>query len=192
MIGFLSGEVAGLLADGCYLDVAGVGYKVACSATTLRALPERGERTKLWTHTYVREDALALFGFATEAERTMFEALLGVSGVGPKVALQICSAFTPEAFRRALVTDDLEAISGVPGIGKKTAGRIVLDLKEKLQLPDLEVVGGGRDALSEARSALQNLGYSPSEVRAALSALSTDGDESVADVIKSALRVLAG
>lgn len=192
MIGFLSGEVAGLLPDGCYLDVGGVGYKLACSATTLSSLPERGAKVRLWTHTYVREDTLALYGFGSEGERTMFEALLGVSGVGPKVALQVCSAFSPESFRRVLATEDIDAISSVPGIGKKTAGRMVLDLKEKLQLPDLEVVGSGRDALAEARSALQNLGYSSAEVRAALSALAPEEDDSVADVIKSALRVLAG
>lgn len=192
MIGFLSGEVGGVMVDGCYLDVNGVGYKVACSATTLAALPERGAEVRLWTHTYVREDTLALYGFVSEAERTMFEALLGVSGVGPKVALQVCSAFSPESFRRLLATEDTDAISSVPGIGKKTAGRMVLDLKGKLQLPDLEVVGNGRDALGEARSALQNLGYSSSEVRAALSALAPEEDDNVADVIKSALRVLAG
>lgn len=192
MIGFLHGEVAALLPEGCYLDVNGVGYKLSCSGTTLSALPPIGHRIRLWTHTYVREDALALFGFLSEAERSTFEALLGVAGVGPKVALQVCSAFSPDAFRRVLVTEDTDAIASVPGIGKKTAGRIVLDLKEKLQLPDLEVVGQGRDALAAARSALSNLGYSQSEVRAALAALSPDEDADVADVIKSALRVLAG
>ncbi|MDP9068782.1 MAG: Holliday junction branch migration protein RuvA [Actinomycetota bacterium] len=192
MIGFLHGEVAGLSPDGCYLDVNGVGYRLSCSATTLGALPPVGQRVRLWAHTYVREDSLALFGFVSEGERAMFEALLGVAGVGPKVALQVCSAFSPEAFRRVLVSEDTDAISSVPGIGKKTAGRIVLDVKEKLQLPDLEVVGKGRDALAEARSALQNLGYSQSEVRAALAALSPDDGADVADVIKSALRVLAG
>ncbi len=192
MIGFLNGAVAGSSAEGCYLDVGGVGYKLSCSATTLANLPERGAVVRLWTHTYVRDDALALYGFATEAERSMFEALLAVAGVGPKVALQVCSAFSPDAFRRALATEDIDAISSVPGIGKKTAGRMVLDLKEKLQLPDLEIVGKGRDARSEARSALQNLGYSPGEVRAALAALAPGEDDDVADVIKSALRVLAG
>lgn len=192
MIGFLNGAVAGSSPDGCYLDVGGVGYKLSCSATTWAALPERGAIVRLWTHTYVREDSLALYGFASEAERSIFEALLGVGGVGPKVALQVCSAFSPEAFRRALATEDVEAISSVPGIGKKTAGRMVLDLKEKLQLPDLEVVGGGRDSLTEARSALQNLGYSPAEVRAALTALAPREEDDVADIIKSALRVLAG
>ena len=105
MIGYLEGRVVGPGPDGCYLDVNGVGYKLSCSATTLAALVPAGESIRLWVHTHVREDALALFGFATESERSMFEALIGVSGVGPKVALAVCSALTPEAFRKALVTD---------------------------------------------------------------------------------------
>jgi Holliday junction DNA helicase RuvA len=191
MIGFLDGRVVSPGPDGCYVDVNGVGYRVTCSATTLASLPRTEESTRLWIHTHVREDAIALFGFATEAERTMFEALIGVSGVGPKVALAVCSALTPEAFRRALVTDDVGALGSVPGIGKKTAGRIVLDLKEKLQLPDLEVVGGGRDAIALARSALQNLGYSAPEIRAALGELHTNEDDTVETIVRSALKALA-
>jgi holliday junction DNA helicase RuvA len=191
MIGFLEGLVAGRTADGCFIDVGGVGYRIACSGHTLGALPREGERTRLWTHTYVREEALALFGFATESEQAMFMALLGVAGVGPKVALAVCSAFTPEHFRKALVTDDVGGISSVPGIGKKTAQRILLDLKEKLDLPDLALVGSQPDALAQARSALENLGYSPGEVRAALGEVAPNGEQPVEDVIKSALRVLA-
>jgi holliday junction DNA helicase RuvA len=191
MIGFLEGRVASPGLDGCYLDVNGVGYRLQCSATTIAALPNSGESFRLWVHTHVREDALVLFGFATEAERSMFEALIGVSGVGPKVALSVCSALTPEAFRKALVTDDVQALAMVPGIGKKTAGRIVLDLKEKLQLPDLEIVGGGRDVLALARSALQNLGYSVPEVRAALGQLRPSEDDTVETLVRSALKALA-
>lgn len=192
MIGFLRGKVAGRTTDGCFLDVDGVGYRLACSATTLAALPAEGGEARLWTHLHVREDALSLFGFATESEQRIFEALLGVSGVGPKVALQVCSAFTPDALRKALVTDDLAAISSVPGIGKKTAQRMILDLKEKLALPDLEVVGARPDSLSKARSALENLGYSAGEVRVALGEAAPNGAASVEEIVKSALRVLAG
>lgn len=191
MIGFLEGRVAVVTADACYLDVSGVGYRVTCPTTTLGRLPEVGGNVRLFTHLHVREDALALFGFASDAERVMFEALLGVSGVGPKVALAVCSAFAPDAFRRALVTDDVEGLASVPGLGKKTASRIVLDLKEKLQLPDLEVVGVRPDTLAQARSALQNLGYSSSEVRVAMSRVEAH-DASVEDIVKEALRVLAG
>ena len=191
MIGFLRGKVATRTTDGCFLDVSGVGYRLACSATTLAALPPEGREARLWTHLHVREDALSLFGFATESEQRIFEALLGVTGVGPKVALQVCSAFTPDALRKALVTDDVAAISSVPGIGKKTAQRMIIDLKEKLALPDLEVVGTRPDALSKARSALENLGYSAGEVRVALSEAAPQDEASVEDIVKSALRVLA-
>lgn len=191
MIGYLKGELAAAYADGCIIDVGGVGYRLACPGTTIGGLPAAGETTRLFTHLHVREDVLALYGFASEAERTMFEALIGVSGIGPKVALQLCSAFAPESFKRALVTDDVDAICSVPGIGKKTAGRVILELKEKLDLPDLAVVGTRRDTLSQARSALENLGYSPGEVRAALGELQPKEDESVETVVRSALKVLA-
>jgi holliday junction DNA helicase RuvA len=191
MIGYLSGRVAALTVDGCFLDVGGIGYRVSCSATTLSALPSDGESVRLWTHLHVREDAISLFGFATEAEQQLFEALLGVTGVGPKVALQVCSAFAPDNFRRTLATDDVAAIAEVPGIGKKTAQRILLELKEKLSLPDLRPVGTGPDVIGLARSALENLGYSAGEVRAALAQTRPSEDDGVQDVIKSALRVLA-
>lgn len=191
MIGYLNGTLAASDADGCILDVAGVGYRLACSGTTLSGLPAVGENARLFTHLHVREDVLALYGFASEAERTMFEALIGVSGIGPKVGLQLCSAFAPDAFRRALVTEDVDSICSVPGIGKKTAGRVVLELKEKLDLPDLAIVGTRRDTLTQARSALENLGYSPGEVRAALGELRPEEDESVEAVVRSALKVLA-
>ena len=145
----------------------------------------------MWTHLHVREDVLALYGFSDERELAMFESLVAVSGVGPKVALAICSSFSPDAFRRVLATDDVSSIATVPGIGKKTAQRVLLELKDRLALPDLEVVGERPDALRAARSALENLGYSPSEVRAALGEVSSNGEGSVEEVIRSALRVLA-
>jgi holliday junction DNA helicase RuvA len=190
MIAFLEGVVAAQGPEGCFLDVSGVGYRLNCSTTTLRALPAGGRRVRLWTYQHVREDVLALYGFATEAEQRVFEALLGVGGVGPRVALQVCSAFAPDAFLRALVTDDVAAISSVPGIGKKTAQRIVFDLKEKLSLPDLQVVGGTSGPVGEAASALENLGYSPVEVREVLAELPPAVDGDVQDVVRAALRAL--
>jgi Holliday junction DNA helicase RuvA len=191
VIGFLDGRVAAVTPSGCFVDVGGVGYRLSCSATTLSALPAEGERVKLWTHVHVREDVLGLFGFASEGEQQMFEALIGVAGVGPKVALGVCSAFTPDSFRRTLATDDVAAIAAVPGIGKKTAQRILVDLKEKLSIPDLQIVGNGSDALAVARSALENLGYSAGEVRAALGEVQPAPTDNVEDVVKSALKVLA-
>ncbi|MEA2476316.1 MAG: holliday junction helicase RuvA [Actinomycetota bacterium] len=189
MIGYLRGSVL-RAPDGCFVDVAGIGYRVACSATTVRALPADGDVVQLWTHLHVRDDALTLFGFASEAEQKMFEALLSVGSVGPKLALQICSAFTPESFRKALVTDDVGSLSSVSGVGKKTAQRILVDLKDKLDLPDLALVGSAPDAIAQARSALENLGYSSGEVRVALGEL--DGSDDVEDLLRSALKVLAG
>lgn len=188
MIGFLDGAVAGRTADGCFVDVGGVGYRLTCSATTLRALPADGARVRLWTHVHVREDALALFGFAAEAEQRAFEALISVSGVGPRVALAVCSALSPDALRRAVATDDAAALAAIPGIGKKTAARIVLELRERLGVPDLHVVGGDGDVASLARSALENLGYSPSEVRAALAGVELSED--LQSVVRSALVAL--
>jgi Holliday junction DNA helicase RuvA len=190
VIGFLDGAVAALRVDGCLLEVAGVGYRLFCSSTTMSRLPPVGGRCRLWTHTYVREESLALYGFATEAEQDIFEALLGVAGVGPKVALQVCSAFTPEDLRRALVTEDIPVLSSVPGIGRKTAQRMVLDLKEKMDLPDLQLVGRVPDAVVAARSALENLGYSTAEVRAALAGIDAAPDDSLERVVKAALSLL--
>ncbi|HWL65768.1 MAG TPA: Holliday junction branch migration protein RuvA [Actinomycetota bacterium] len=191
MIGFVRGKVAARTEESCLVEVAGIGYRLACSSTTLAKLPADGEAIQLWTHVHVREDVLALYGFTSEAEQKMFEALLGVGGVGPKVALQVCSAFSPEQFRKALVTDDVAGFAAVPGIGKKTAQRIVLDLKDKLDLPDLSLVGARPDALSQARSALENLGYSAGEVRVALGEVAAEEEASVENVVKSALKVLA-
>jgi Holliday junction DNA helicase RuvA len=191
MIGSLAGKVAAKRAEGCFLEVGGVGYKLSVSTTTLASLPPEGQATKLWTYLQVREDALNLYGFATEEEQRMFEALLSVAGVGPKVALQVCSSFSPTSFRRALVTGDVDGISSVPGIGKKTAQRILVDLKEKMQLPDLDLAGARPDSLAKARSALENLGYSSGEVRVVLAEAAPDEDASVEEVIKLALKALA-
>ncbi len=154
-------------------------------------MPGHGQKVRLFTHVHVREDALALFGFATEAEQHMFELLIGVNGVGPKVALQVCSSFSPGCAEEGPRDGRRRGISAVPGIGKKTAQRIVLDLKEKMQLPDLEIVGSGRDTLTKARSALENLGYSAGEARVALAEVGAPEADNVEDVVRSALKVLA-
>ena len=191
MIGHVAGVLAGRTVEGCIVDVGGVGYSLVCSGATLTELPPDGAPVKLLTHLHVREDALVLFGFATEPERQVFEGLLSVSGVGPKVALAVCSALSPDRFRSAVATDDVGAIAAVPGIGKKTAQRIVLDLKEKLGVPDLQVVSGAHDAIGQARSALENLGYSPGEVRTALSAIGPVENGNLEEVVRDALRVLS-
>jgi Holliday junction DNA helicase RuvA len=189
VIGFLRGRLAAKTTDGCFVDIGGVGYRVTCSATTLAGLPPAGRDCRLWTHLHVREDSLALYGFSTEAEQKMFEGLLGVSGIGPKAALALCSAFSPESFARALVADDAGSIASVPGIGRKTAQRLLVDLKD--ELAGLDGDGHGPDPLGRARSALENLGYSPGEVRSALAEVSVAADDSIEAVVRAALRRLA-
>ena len=163
MIGRLTGTPVARTLDGVVLDVNGVGYLLRL---TLRALRKaEGEReVTLETYLHVREDALQLYGFAEPAERELFEQLLSVSGVGPKVALAIVSGSTPADLRRAIAREDTSRFMAIPGIGKKTAQRVVLELKEKLGIEPVE--GGVPDLV--ARDALVELGYTLSEAERAL------------------------
>lgn len=195
MIASLAGVVGEILSDGAVIDVQGVGYRVHMPASAVAALPPAGARVRLLTHLHVREDAMTLFAFTDAHSRELFAVLLGVNGIGPKGALQVLSVYSPEQFRRALVTEDLDALTLIPGIGKKTAARMVLELREKLSLPELEVVPGGngseRAALVEVKGALLSLGYSPAEAREALDRLPQTTEESVQDLLKLALKELA-
>jgi Holliday junction DNA helicase RuvA len=185
------------------LEVAGVGYRVVVPAGTLSLLGELGGAAFVHVHTHVREDAIILYGFASRDERACFEALIGAHGVGPSVALALLSVHSPAALRRAVATDDTDALCLVPGIGKKTASRLLIELKTRLDLdldePALASVGSaglGRRASGpiavrqEVRAALAGLGYGADEVRDALVALPEDG--SVEDLVRLALRQLAG
>ena len=152
--------------DGLILDVGGVGYLLQATPSALRAAAD-GEEVTLETYLHVREDALQLYGFADGEERELFELLLSVSGVGPKVALAIVSGSRPAELRRAIALDDTARFEAIPGIGRKTAQRVVLELKEKLASAALEpVVGGAPDLV--ARDALVELGYSILEAERAL------------------------
>jgi Holliday junction DNA helicase RuvA len=172
MIGRLRGVVAGKHADRVVLDVNGVGYEIAVTPPTVVEIPALGEEAVLHTHLHVREDALALFGFPTEDQRDLFRLLLGVSGVGPRVALAILGTLTPEALRIAVVTEDAEALTQVPGIGKRSAQKLMLELRPKLDLPDAELPTIG-SAAAEARAALEGLGYQPAEIRDVMRDLDT-------------------
>jgi holliday junction DNA helicase RuvA len=173
MIASLRGRVAANVAGQTVLDVGGVGYRLATTASAARmAADANGGEVTLLTHLHVREDTLALFGFAAEAERALFELLLGVSGVGPKAALAIVSGYAPDQIRRAVQTGDYALFTSIPGIGRRTAERVVIDLKDKvggLQIAAAaEVVGGGADGHTDARAALVGLGMSVAEAEAAL------------------------
>jgi Holliday junction DNA helicase RuvA len=196
VIASISGTLIEILPDGAIVDVHGVGYRLHMPSTATAALPARGTEIRVHTHLHVREDAMTLYGFSTAEQRDLFGVLLGVNGIGPKGALAVLSVYSPEAFRKALVTEDLDALTLIPGVGKKTAARMILELREKLALPELDVVPGGkgarRAALVEVKGALLNLGYSPAEARSALESLPEDRDDAgVEDLLKLALKELA-
>jgi Holliday junction DNA helicase RuvA len=182
------------------VEVGGVGYRVVVPAGVLAQAGELGAPTFLHVHTHVREDAIILFGFSTREERACFETLIGAHGVGPAVGLALLSVHSPAALRRAVATDDADALTLVPGIGKKTAARLLIELKARLDIdldtPEFVGVGAGAAGASgplaargEVRTALASLGYGADEVRAALAALPEEG--TVEDLLRSALRELA-
>jgi len=180
MIARLRGRIVGRSGAGLILDVNGVGYLVH-AAPSVHRLGD-GEVT-VEVHTIVREDALQLYGFSTTEERTLFELLIGVSGVGPKVALAIVSGSTPAELRRAIARDDVRRFQAIPGVGLKTAQRVVLELKEKLDTADLVEEG---DESTLARDALTNLGWSLPDAERALAAV--DQSLPVAEQVREALR----
>ena len=172
MIGYLHGRVIALYTDHCLLDVHGVGYRVFVANSTRTKLRQR-EEASLFIYTSVREDAIVLYGFAAEEEYDLFLQLIGVSGIGPKVALGILSAITVEGLCRAIQNKQASVLTKLPGIGKKSAERLILELKDKVAFRGSEeeelltIENGeevGDDAASEAMAALQSLGYTPSEI----------------------------
>ncbi len=191
MIAFLTGRVAGKAPPFAFIDVGGVGYKLAMPTGSLAALPVNGGEGTVRTHLVVREDGLSLFGFATEEEQSLFEQLIGVSGVGPKVALALLSALPSEQLAAAIAREDVALISSAPGVGKKTAQRLIVELKDRLGSEG--AAGGGKaldlGATAEARDALLSMGFAPAEAAAALA--DAEGD-SAQTVLKHALRRLGG
>lgn len=198
MYAYLKGVVADKGANELVLDVGGVGYLLSCSMTTLQETPSIGETMKAYTYFSVREDAMELFGFATPEEKSMFLRLLSVSGVGPKLALSILGAMPLRDLTLAIVTGDAAALSRAPGVGKKTAQRIALELKEKVTESDLEAAPAAapllpaqEDAAAEALAALQALGYTPAEAARAISLVRGQSD-SANELVRLALRGMAG
>jgi Holliday junction DNA helicase RuvA len=184
MISQLRGTAVARGGDRLIVDVGGVGYAVAVTPTATRLAAGGGEVT-LETYLHVREDTLQLYGFAEPAERELFEHLLAVSGVGPKVALAIVSGSSPGDLRRAIALDDTARFEAIPGIGKKTAQRVVLELKEKLGTMDEPTPITGKPH-AVAREALIELGWSATEAEEALAA--TDPDLSPEERVRQALR----
>ncbi len=195
MIGRLEGLLIEKTPEVVVLDVAGVGYEVRVPLSTFFELPDEGKTVSLRVHTHVREDVLQLYGFGTEEERTSFRLLIGISGVGPRMALAILSGLRVERLLQAIRARDLAALRGVPGVGPKTAERILVDLHDKVG--QLESVSGDAPSATDAQeasvSALLNLGYprghAQKSVRRALEQLPES--PALEDLIREALRVAA-
>ena len=197
MIALLTGIIAHKSPDHIILDVQGVGYRVHIPFSTYYELPEEGGTASLHIHTSVREDAILLYGFRTRLEKSFFQLLISVSGIGPKLGRDILSNIQPGPLAQALAHGDLQKLSTIPGIGKKTAERLVLELKDKISrldmssLPASEVREIPADDVSEdVISALLNLGYKEPQVRKALAGLDASGDASVEGLLKQALKTL--
>ena len=168
------------------LDVNGIGYEIQVTPRDLTSLPGIGEEIVLHTHTHVREDDISLYGFGAESDRELFRVLLTASGVGPKVAMAMLGALTAEEIMRAIVSEDADALTVTPGVGKRGAQKIVLELAPKLAGREVEITGGGD--LVSVRQALEGLGYSTAEINAVVSDINPD--DPVETQIKNALQNL--
>ena len=192
MIGFLRGRLIAKHPPALTVDVNGVGYELEAPMSTFYDLPAAGQDVQLFTHLVVREDAQVLYGFGTDGERRLFRTLLKVSGVGPKIALGILSGISVEGFARCVEAQDAASLQRIPGVGRKTAERLLIEMRDRLQ--SLAVVGevaraddGQSAAHAEAFTALVSLGYKPAEVARLLKA-SDGGDGSTEDLIRRALQ----
>lgn len=199
MIGSLRGTLVDRTLSGeVMVEVMGIGYRVVVSPSTAIAIGEVGDEVFLHVHHHIREDAQTLYGFSTRDERLTFEALLGAHGVGPALALAILSVHPPGELARVIADEDMAALCLVPGVGKKTAARLLVELKSRLDIPDLDTsatssssaANGGGSVRADVHDALAGLGYAPDEIREAVRDLPADGDAS--ELLREALRRLAG
>jgi holliday junction DNA helicase RuvA len=201
MIGSLRGLFLDRSGNEMLVEVAGVGYRVLVSPATLSRIGAPGSEVFVHVYTHVREDALILYGFASREDRRTFEVLLSAHGVGPALAMAILSALTPDALRIAVSGDDVDALTMVPGVGKKTAARLLIELKSKLSVDDADYgaaiaaagdgnADSGHDARSDVRAALAELGYGTDEIKNTVRKLPAEGTASA--LLKQALSLLAG
>ncbi|NPV72941.1 MAG: Holliday junction branch migration protein RuvA [Pelotomaculum sp.] len=193
MISYIKGKLAEVQAGAVVLDVGGIGYRVQVPLSVLNKLPARGEDVLLYTHLAVREEGFFLYGFSDQNELGFFLKLLGVSGIGPKVALAILTIFSPDELGRIIIGGDTAALTRVPGVGKKTAGRIILELKDKVTETTLErePLSGRSGVEADAVEALEALGYTAAEaLKAVKEVLKGPGQPSAAEIVREALRLL--
>ncbi len=195
MIGRIRGVLASKSPPWVLVEAGGVGYELEVPMSTLYDLPELGREVTLFVHYAHKEDTVALYGFLREAERTQFRNLLRVSGIGAKIALSVLSGASTDEFARLVQTGDITALTRVPGIGKKTAERIVVELRDRVAVVGAVASGGAlavpRDAQSEALTALQQLGYKPVEAQRLIRETQTPGDSAEA-LIRKALKAALG
>ena len=199
MIGSVRGALLERLPSGEVLvEVSGIGYRVIVAPSTAASLGETGSEVFLHTHHHRREDAETLYGFTSSEQRMVFEALLSAHGVGPALALGIMSVHPPASLVRVLANDDIDALCLVPGVGKKTAARLLIELKSKLDIPGLDIGAGsifvdgstgGSSSVADVRTALSELGYGPDEVAEAVKELPDSND--TAELLRLALQRLA-
>ena len=193
MIGSVRGRIASKTPPQLMVDVGGIGYELEAPMSTFFHLPGIGEEVALLTHLVVREDAHILYAFGTEAERRLFRSLIKVSGVGPKIALALLSGISVEAFSRCVMNEDITALTKVPGIGRKTAERLVVEMRDRLKDPEAPTSVGavsvavGASPETEAYGALIALGYRPAEATRLLKAVGT-GTHSTEELIRRALQ----
>ena len=201
MYAYLNGIIEDIEEDNCIIDVNDIGYNVQISGQTMTRLPGIGERVKLFTYTNVKEDALQLYGFLSKADLEMFKKCITVSGIGPKGALGLLSAMDADDLRFAIISQDVKAISKAPGIGKRTAERLILELKDKLTIDDTMIdkeiasYGGGTLAIDDAQKkeaveALVALGYGQTESLKAVNAVPGGEDMDAGALLKAALKKL--
>ena len=192
MIASLKGTVLSKKPEGIIVDVSGVGYHVSIPLSSLGDIPDAGEAVYLHTYTNVREDALQLFGFLTEEERKVFTTLMGISGVGPKLGLAILSGMSVQRFTEAVHNEDVSLLAAIPGLGRKTASRLVLELKGKLPSAGAGATASHQEspAAEDAVSALINLGYNKSMSARAVDTAVKNGAKAIEDIIREALKYL--
>lgn len=196
MIARLTGRLVQKSPEALIIDVHGVGYRVLVSLTAFAALPAEGAEVTLSVHTHVRETAIELFGFAQAAEQTLFGALITVSGIGPRMALNILSGVPADELAEALAGGNVARLVAIPGVGKRTAERLIVELQERarslLRVPGATPAGAAPPADAEAVSALVNLGYRQADAERAVRTVSARGARELADVIRKALHELSG
>ena len=199
MYAYISGNLTKTDADGVIVETGGIGYRIRTAAGAFDRLAQDGETVKVYTYLSVREDAMELYGFPTEDDLTVFRLLIGVSGIGPKGALGILSVMSADDLRFAVLGEDAKAISAAPGIGAKTAKRVIMELKDKFDLEETFAhamdtpqpsSGSGQSVRSDAAAALMALGYAAGEVNAALRGIPIDDESDVEEVLRAALKEL--